>query len=163
MARGGMGGVGRALRQDASVLKESIKPGTTLRVLRFAVTYGGGLSLFGAVVVLSAFIGNLNPLLYKRIIDVAIPAHDGALVVRLALLAALILVADAVLGLFQSYLSARIGRENCRQRGASEFCRSGRERGPNSGRVGTRVPTREAGRPSVLRRRRRGPYGRALR
>jgi len=111
MARGGMGGVGRALRQDASVLKESIKPGTTLRVLRFAVTYGGGLSLFGAVVVLSAFIGNLNPLLYKRIIDEAIPAHDGALVVRLALLAALILVADAVLGLFQSYLSARIGRD----------------------------------------------------
>jgi ATP-binding cassette subfamily B protein len=111
MARGGMGGVGRALMPDASVLKESIKPGTTLRVLRFAVAYGGGLSLFGGVVVLSAFIGNLTPLLYKRIIDEAIPAHDGALVIRLALLAALILCADAALGLFQSYLSARIGRD----------------------------------------------------
>jgi ATP-binding cassette subfamily B protein len=112
MARGGgMGGVGRALRADPSVLKESIKPGTTLRVLRFALAYGGGLSLFGAVVILSAFIGNLTPLLYKRIIDVAIPAHDSALVIRLALLAALILTADSALGLFQSYLSARIGRD----------------------------------------------------
>ncbi len=111
MARGGMGGVGRALMPDASVLKESLKPGTTMRVLRFAVTYGGGLSLFGVVVVLSAFIGNLTPLLYKSIIDEAIPAHDGALVIRLALLAALILFSDAILGLFQSYLSARIGRD----------------------------------------------------
>jgi len=112
MARGGgMGGVGRALMPDASVLKESIKPGTTLRVLRFAVMYGGRLTLFGAVVVLSAFIGNLNPLLYKRIIDEAIPAHDSALVIRLALLAALILSTDAALGLFQSYLAARIGKD----------------------------------------------------
>jgi ATP-binding cassette subfamily B protein len=111
MARGGMGGMGRALMPDASVLKESIKPGTTMRVLRFAVTYGGGLSLFGAVVVLSAFIGNLNPLLYKRIIDDAIPAHDSTLVIRLALLAALIMAADAGLGLLQAWLSARIGRD----------------------------------------------------
>jgi ATP-binding cassette subfamily B protein len=110
MARG-MAGVGRALMSDASVLKEGIKPGTTMRVLRFAVTYGGGLSLFGVVVVLSAFIGNLNPLLYKRIIDEAIPAHDGALVIRLALLATFILSTDAALGLLQSYLSARIGRD----------------------------------------------------
>ncbi len=106
-----MMGAGWGLRQDASVLKESIKPGTTMRVLRFAGAYGGGLSLFGAVVVLSAFIGNLNPLLYKRIIDEAIPAHDSALVIRLALLAALIMASDAGLGLLQSYLSARIGRD----------------------------------------------------
>jgi ATP-binding cassette subfamily B protein len=110
MARGMMG-AGRSLRQDDSVLKESIKPGTAMRVLRFAVAYGGGLSLFGTVVVASAFVGNLNPLLYKRIIDEAIPAHDSGLVIRLALLAALILFTDQILGLFQSYLSARIGRD----------------------------------------------------
>jgi ATP-binding cassette subfamily B protein len=111
MARGGMGGMGRALMPDASVLKESVQPGTTLRVMRFATAYGGGLSVFGAVVVLGAFIGNLTPLLYKRIIDEAIPAHDGALVLRLALLSALIMVTDAGLGFVQSYLSARIGRD----------------------------------------------------
>ncbi len=111
MARGGMMGAGWGLRQDASVLKERIKPGTTLRILRFAIAYGGGLSLFGVVVMLSAVIGNLNPLLYKRIIDDAIPAHDGAMVIRLALVMALILFSDAGLGLLQSWLSARIGRD----------------------------------------------------
>ena len=113
MARGGgMGGMGRALMPDASVLKESVKPGTTLRVLRFAVTYGGGLSLFGAVVVGSAFIGNLNPLLYKKILNNGVLKHNAAgLLIRLSLLAALILVSDSALGLLQSYLSARIGRD----------------------------------------------------
>jgi ATP-binding cassette subfamily B protein len=110
MARGMMGAAW-GLRQDASVLKETLKPGTTMRVLRFATTYGGGLSLFGVVVVASAFVGNLNPQLYKRIIDEAIPAHDGALVIRLALLAVTIILADSVLGLLQSYLAARIGRD----------------------------------------------------
>ena len=111
MARGGMMGAGWGLRQDASVLKERIKPGTTMRILRFAMAYGGGLSLFGAVVMASAVVGNLNPLLYKRIIDEAIPAHDSAMVIRLALLAALIMTSDAALGLLQSWLSARIGRD----------------------------------------------------
>ncbi|MBV9549666.1 MAG: ABC transporter ATP-binding protein [Alphaproteobacteria bacterium] len=110
MARG-MIGAGMALRQDASVLKQSIKPGTTWRVLRFAGEYGGGLSLFAAVVMLDAVVGNINPLLYKRILDVAMPGHDVGLVIQLALTAALILLADAALGLFQSYLSARIGRD----------------------------------------------------
>ena len=40
MARGGMMGAGWGLRQDASVLKESLKPGTTMRVMRFATAYG---------------------------------------------------------------------------------------------------------------------------
>jgi ATP-binding cassette subfamily B protein len=102
---------GRALRQDAEILKQSVRPGTTRRMLRFALAYGGGLSLFGAVVVVSAVVGNLNPLLYKRIIDDAIPARDSGLVIHLALLAALIMVTDALLGLVQSWLSARIGRD----------------------------------------------------
>jgi ATP-binding cassette subfamily B protein len=106
-----MAGAGRALRQDASVLEESLRPGTKWRVLRFAATYGTGLSLFGLVVVLDAVIGNINPLIYRRIIDDAIPHHDAALAIRLALLAGAILLADAGLGLLQSYLSARIGRD----------------------------------------------------
>jgi ATP-binding cassette subfamily B protein len=106
-----MAGAGRALRQDASVLEESLRPGTTWRVLRFAATYGTGLSLFGLVVVLDAVIGNINPLIYRRIIDDAIPHHDPASAVRLALLAGAILLVDAGLGLVQSYLSALIGRD----------------------------------------------------
>src|SRR5690348_12190790 len=99
MARGGMASAGRALRQDASILEASINPGTTSRVLRFAAAYGTGLTLFGGVVVLSAVVGNINPLLYRDIINHGVLGHDSALVVRLALLAALIMVADALTGL----------------------------------------------------------------
>src|SRR4051812_27797948 len=109
VARGGMASAGRALRQDASILEASIKPGTTKRVLRVAAPYGAGLTLFGAVVVLSAVVGNINPLLYRDIINHGVLGHDSGLVVRLALLVALIMVADAGLGLLQSYLAARIG------------------------------------------------------
>jgi ATP-binding cassette subfamily B protein len=111
MARGGMIGAGQALRQDASILKESIKPGTTGRVMRFAGAYGGGLTLFGVVVVLAAMVGNINPLLYRDLINHGVLGHDAGLVVRLAALAAAIMVADAGLGLFQAYLAARIGKD----------------------------------------------------
>jgi ATP-binding cassette, subfamily B, bacterial len=112
MARGGgMMGAGRALRQDASVLEESLAPGTTRRVLRFAAAYGTGLALFAAIVVLDAGVGNINPLIYRDIINNGVIKHDAALVVRLALLAATIMIVDAGLGLFQSYLAARIGRD----------------------------------------------------
>lgn len=109
MARGGMGG--RALRQDASVLEESLAPGTLRRVMRFAAAYGSGLALFGTVVVLDAAVGNVNPLIYRDIINNGVMKSDASLVVRLALLAAAIMVVDAGLGLFQSYLAARIGKE----------------------------------------------------
>ena len=109
MARGGMGG--RALRQDASVLEESLAPGTLRRVMRFAATYGSGLSLFGTIVVLDAAVGNVNPLIYRDIINNGVMKSDASLVMRLAMLAALIMVVDAGLGLFQSYLAARIGKE----------------------------------------------------
>ena len=111
MARGGMGGAGRALRQDDSILKESLKPGTTRRVLRFAVAYGPSLALFGAVVTADAIVGNLNPLNYMRIIDEAIPRHDKGLVLWLVALSIINILADAALGLLQSWLAARIGRD----------------------------------------------------
>ena len=110
MARG-LVGAGRMLRQDASVLAATLKPGTTRRVIRFASSYGLGLMLFGAVVVVDGIIGNVNPLLYRNIINQGVLGHDSGLIVRLALLAALIILVDAGLGLLQSYLAAWIGKD----------------------------------------------------
>jgi ATP-binding cassette subfamily B protein len=110
MARG-MAGAGRALRQDASVLEESLAPGTGRRVMRFAATYGSGLTLFALIVVLDAAVGNINPLIYRDIINNGVMKHDAAMVIRLTLLAAAIILVDAGLGLFQSFLAARIGRD----------------------------------------------------
>src|ERR1700759_674679 len=109
MSGAGMRGSARSLRQDASVLEQSIKPGTTARILRFAAPYGGMLALFLAVVGLDAGIGVVNPLLYRDLINNGIMRGDVRLVVNLALLAGLLYVIDAGLGLAQSWLAATIG------------------------------------------------------
>ena len=109
MAGRGTGGIGRSLRQDASVLEQKIKPGTTGRILRFAAPYAGGLILFLVVVAMDAGIGVINPLLYRDLIDNGILRGNTGLVISLAGLAGLLYVVDAGLGLGQSYLAATIG------------------------------------------------------
>ncbi len=105
-----MGGMGvQALFKDASVLGRTIKKGTTRRVLRFAKPFTGMLALFLLVVCLDAVAGVIPPLLYRSLVNNGILKGNAALVVELALLAALILVIDAGLGLVQSWLAAAIG------------------------------------------------------
>jgi ATP-binding cassette subfamily B protein len=106
-----MAGPLRLFRQDASVTKVKVKPGTTKRILRFAVPYAGLLAFFLVLVVLDAGIGVINPLIYRDIINQGILQGNAGLVWRLALLVAGLSVADAGLGLLQAYLSARIGSE----------------------------------------------------
>jgi ATP-binding cassette subfamily B protein len=101
--------MGRSLRQDASVLEQKIKPGTTGRILRFAAPYAGGLVLFLVVVAVDAGIGVINPLLYRDLINNGILRGNSGLVIALAGLAALLYAIDAGLGLGQSYLAATIG------------------------------------------------------
>jgi len=104
-----MRGSARSLRQDASVLEQTIKPGTTGRILRFARPYASLLGLFLVVVGLDAGIGVVNPLLYRELINNGILRGNARIVIMLALFAALLYVIDAGLGLVQSYLAATIG------------------------------------------------------
>jgi len=94
---------------DPSVLKKKVKPGTARRTLAVAAPYTGLLSLFLVVVVLSAAIGTTYPLIYRQIINSGILKANSGLVIELALLIASLGLCDAVLGLLQTYLSARIG------------------------------------------------------
>ena len=104
-----MRGSARSLRQDASVLEQTIKPGTTGRILRFARPYASMLGLFLVVVGLDAGIGVVNPLLYRELINNGILRGNARIVIMLAMFAALLYVIDAGLGLVQSYLAATIG------------------------------------------------------
>lgn len=107
-ARGAMG-LMSSLRQDRSVLKQKIQPGTVGRVLKFAAPYKWLLALFLALVMLDAAIAVINPLLYRQIINSGILKGNTPLVVELALLVAGLALADAALGLAQAFLSAQIG------------------------------------------------------
>lgn len=99
----------RSLGQDASVLKQQVKPGTLGRTVRFAAPYSGWLALFLLVVVLDAAIGVINPLIYRAIIDQGILGHDVSLIVRLAAALAGLAVVGAGLGLAQTGLAATVG------------------------------------------------------
>ena len=79
------------------------------RVLRFARPYRRMLAGFLAVIVAAALVSLAPPLLFREILDVAIPDGDRGLLHLLAALIVAAAVADAGLALLERYLSARIG------------------------------------------------------
>ncbi|MEO8307156.1 MAG: ABC transporter ATP-binding protein [Pseudomonadota bacterium] len=97
------------LGMDASALNRKVKPGTTRRALQYAAPYKGLLLSFLVVVIVNAAIGIANPLIYREIINVGILTGNTPLIVKLALLVAVIGIFDAALGLLQTYLATRIG------------------------------------------------------
>lgn len=106
---GSMIGALRSFGQDSSVLKQKVKRGTAKRTLSFAAPYSGLLALFLLVVVVNATIGIANPLIYRQIINNGMLKGDSSLIIRLAVLVALLGVLDGALGMTQSYLSSKIG------------------------------------------------------
>ncbi|HXQ43568.1 MAG TPA: ABC transporter ATP-binding protein [Acidimicrobiales bacterium] len=113
MARGHGGagfGLMRSFRRDESVIHQQLPPGIVRRITRFASPYKKMLGIFLVLIVLDAVIGAANPLIYRDIIDNGIVRHHNVhLIVGLALLVALLAVADAGLSLWQRWVSARIG------------------------------------------------------
>ena len=107
----GMMGAWRSIHQDASVVKQKVKRGTTKRMLQYAAPYAWLLLFFLFIVVLDSGVGVINPLIYRQIINNGILKGDARLVVQLALLAGGLSLFDAGLGLVQSYLAAQIGAQ----------------------------------------------------
>jgi len=109
----GMGSAMRAMhsmsRQDPDQASAGLRPGTTRRVLAFARPYRRQIAAFLALVVVDALLVVATPLLFKKIIDDGVAKGDRSLVTLLALVIALIAVAEAALTLFQRWYSARIG------------------------------------------------------
>jgi ATP-binding cassette, subfamily B, bacterial len=113
MGMGGHGGMGwglmRSLRRDDSVLEQRLPPGITRRIVAFARPYRKLLGIFLVLIIVDAVIGAANPLIYRSIIDNGIAKHRNGLIVDLALLLGGLAVADALLSLWQRWVSARIG------------------------------------------------------
>ena len=68
MGMSGMMGAMRSIWQDASVVKQKVRPGTAKRMLRFAQPYSWLLALFLLVVIVDAVAGIVNPLIFRDII-----------------------------------------------------------------------------------------------
>ncbi|HVA85096.1 MAG TPA: ABC transporter ATP-binding protein, partial [Candidatus Saccharimonadales bacterium] len=108
---GGMssGGLMRSFRRDNSVTQQKLSPGIVRRILRFASPYRRMLLVFLTLIVVDALLGAANPLVYRSIIDDGILPRNSGLIVELALLLAVLALFDAVLSLWQRWISARVG------------------------------------------------------
>jgi ATP-binding cassette subfamily B protein len=109
VARARIGGSLRSFGQDASVVNQTLEPGTIKRTLLFAAPYLRLLAIFLLVVVLDAAIGIANPLIYRSIINNGMLKGNSALIIDMAVLVAILAIFDGAFGLTQSYLSAKIG------------------------------------------------------
>jgi hypothetical protein len=113
MGMGGHGGMGwglmRSLRRDDSVTQQQLPKGIVRRIAGFARPYRKALGVFLVLIIIDAVIGAANPLIYREIIDTGILKHRSGLIVELALVVAGLAVFDAVLSLWQRWVSARIG------------------------------------------------------
>lgn len=79
------------------------------RAWGFAHPYRLAIVGFLVTIAVDAIIGLLPPLLFRAILDTAIPEGDKTLVVVLATLTVLVALADAGLGVLQRWYSARVG------------------------------------------------------
>ena len=100
----------RSFRRDPSVVERRIPPGTVRRILGVARPYRRELVLFLSLVVLSALIGVLTPLLAGSIVN-RIAGLEGTAgdIVQIALVIAGLAVVDAGSSLAQRWYSSRIG------------------------------------------------------
>jgi ATP-binding cassette subfamily B protein len=109
MGGGGGGGLMRSFRRDESVTSQKLSPGILRRIARFARPYRRMLLVFLGLIILDALLSAANPLIYRAIIDDGILPHDSGVVVKLALLLALLALSDVALSLWQRWISARVG------------------------------------------------------
>jgi ATP-binding cassette, subfamily B, bacterial len=93
----------------AGVAGASFDRGIVRRVLAFARPYRGQLLGLLGIIVAAALVSLVPPLLFRAIIDDAVPTGDRALLNRLAALVVLAALVEAALALTERWLSSRIG------------------------------------------------------
>ncbi|HET6949751.1 MAG TPA: ABC transporter ATP-binding protein [Acidimicrobiales bacterium] len=109
-AAGGMGPRGSLLGADPATLGDArFRGALARRVWAFARPYRWLLAGYAALIVGQALVGLAPPLLFRQIIDEAIPAKDRGLLHLLAGVAVVTALVSAVLAVGDRYWSARIG------------------------------------------------------
>jgi ATP-binding cassette subfamily B protein len=98
-----------SFRQDPTVTKQKLKPGTVRRIVGYAKPYKLYLALFLVATIIDSLITVVNPLLLRVIIDKGIIGRREAIVVGVAGAVAAVAVFDAFLGFVMRWYSARIG------------------------------------------------------
>lgn len=97
-------------RQDADAVRgKRVDRAVLRRVLGFTRPYRRAIAGFVIMVVLASVVGAIPPLLFRELLDKAIPKKDLGLVTTLSLAAVVLAVANAGLSLLQRWYSSAIG------------------------------------------------------
>ncbi|GAB2589070.1 ABC transporter [Paractinoplanes abujensis] len=101
----------RSIQNSDRVAEHRLRRGTTRRILRYARPYRRDITVFLLTVVLAAGIGVATPLLAGHVVNAITGGGPDAAgtILRLAVMIAVLAVADAFLSLAQRWYSARIG------------------------------------------------------
>jgi ABC-type multidrug transport system fused ATPase/permease subunit len=99
--------LGSAMRRPGA--PRGLARGTVKRVARFARPYWRNLGIFLLLTVVSAVIAVSTPVLAGKVVNAIVAGHEAGLVIKLAVVVALLAVADAGFGLVERWQSARIG------------------------------------------------------
>ncbi|MCY1159636.1 MAG: transporter ATP-binding protein, partial [Citricoccus sp.] len=86
-----------------------LRPGTVRRTLDFVRRYKGKLLFYLVLSVVGAFLGVASPILAGDVVDAIVSGGTPELIIRLALLIALVAVLDAILGVVTRWLSSDLG------------------------------------------------------
>lgn len=94
---------------DRSVKNKQLSSGTLKRVMTYATEFRVYIFLYLSLLVFDSLLVVAQPLLFKRIVDVAIPNKDLGMVITMSLLIAGTAILGAALGLISRRMSSTIG------------------------------------------------------
>ncbi|QCU79494.1 ABC transporter ATP-binding protein [Citricoccus sp. SGAir0253] len=97
------------MSSGSATAQTKLRPGTVRRTLAFAGRYRGKLAFYLVLSVAGAVLGVASPVLAGGVVNAIVGGRDAGLVVRLALLIALVAVLDAALGVVTRWLSSDLG------------------------------------------------------
>lgn len=99
----------RGFTSDSSVKNQSLSGGTVRRVLTYAREFKKAIVAYLVLLVIDSILVIAQPLMFKRIVDTAIPAKDAAAVTWMAIGIAVIALVSAGLGVVSRWIQSRIG------------------------------------------------------
>ena len=99
----------QSFTRDRGVKKAQLQEGTMKRIFTYARPYKRHIVVYLTLLTVQSALMIAQPLMFKRIVDVSIPAHNSGAVVSLSLGIAVIAIVDAALGLLTRRVSSAIG------------------------------------------------------
>ena len=99
----------RSFTSDSSVKQQKLAEGTLRRVVSYSRPFKSGIVIYLGVLIFSSLLVVAQPLLFRRIVDQAIPQGDSRAVIVIAIAIAVLALVELALGIFSRRLQADIG------------------------------------------------------